>query len=299
MDSVGKPLWEVLLEVDNIRKALLECNKKHFHQAAATPFGGEVGEGILADLVGYSGLTAVAKAIVEVTFMEQYGDSVDMLPEMTHLIMELVMPEDIQQLGRINPEVSSKDFYHWKESTSMSPLGWHLRHYKAIINDPERKKQAQDENYVSKHQLDFLEIYTKMVNIPLKYGFAPEQWCTSITVMIEKDPESPHIKCLQIIHLFEADYNFCLKNLWGSHMVHQGKDSGIPNAFVQTVIDDKNHIKGQQIIMKIWGPLVNMLVDIEPKVYEARLCGVWRKRQGPICQDAQSHLWHATVITTL
>jgi hypothetical protein len=42
----------------------------------------------------------------------------------------------------------------------------------------------------------------------------------------------------------------------------------IPNAFVQTDIEDNNHIKGQQIIMKIWGPLIDMLVEIEPKVYE-------------------------------
>ncbi len=113
MDDEGKPLWEVLLKVDDIHKALLECNKKHFHQAAATSFGNEVGGGILADLVGYSGLTTVAKAIVEGTLMEQYGDSVDMLPEMTSLIMELMMPEEIQQLGRINPEVSSEDFFSW------------------------------------------------------------------------------------------------------------------------------------------------------------------------------------------
>jgi hypothetical protein len=44
--------------------------------------------------------------------------------------------------------------------------------------------------------------------------------------MIKKDPGSPHIERLQVIHLFEADYNFCLKHLWGSHMVHKGKDSG-------------------------------------------------------------------------
>ena len=229
-DAEGKPLREILLEVDDIHKALLERNKKHFHQAAATPFGGEVGEGILADLVGYSGLTEAAKAIVDGTFMEQYGDSVDMLPETTHLIMELAMPDEIQQLGKINSVVSTEDFYHgfqhWKESTSTSPSGRHLGHYKAIINDPERKKQARDENYVSKRQLDFLEIYTKLVNIPLKYGFAPERWCTSITVMIEKDPGSPRIERLRVIHLFEADYNFCLKRLWGSRMVHHGEDSG-------------------------------------------------------------------------
>jgi hypothetical protein len=128
------------------------------------------GEGILADLVGYSGLTKVAKAIVDGNFLEQYGDSVDMLPETTHLIMELAMPDEIWQLGKINHEVSTEDFYHgfqhWKESTSTSPSGRHLGHYKAIING---------ENYVSKRKLDFLEVYTKLVgNIPLKYGFTPE-----------------------------------------------------------------------------------------------------------------------------
>ena len=35
MDVEGKPLREILLEVDDIHKALLERNKKHFHQAAA------------------------------------------------------------------------------------------------------------------------------------------------------------------------------------------------------------------------------------------------------------------------
>jgi hypothetical protein len=63
----------------------------------------------------------------------------------------------------------------WKESTSTSPSGRHLGHYKAIINDPERKKEACNENYMSKHKLDLLELYTNLVNIPLKYGFALEK----------------------------------------------------------------------------------------------------------------------------
>jgi hypothetical protein len=228
--KLRKPLREVLLEVDDIHWALLEQNKKHFHQAAETPLGGEVREGILADLVGYSGLTKAAKAIVDGNFLDQYGASMEMLPETTHLIMELAMPDEIWQLRKINHEVSTEDFYHgllhWKESTSTSPSSRHLGHYKAIINYPKRKKEARNENYVSKCKLDLLELYTNLVNIPLKYGFAPEPWCTSITVMLKKDPRSPRIEHLQIIHLFEADYNFCLKHLWGSCMVHNGEDSG-------------------------------------------------------------------------
>ena len=37
--------------------------------------------------------------------------------------------------------------------------------------------------------------------------------------MIEKDPGIPNINRLRIIHLFEADYNFVLKLLWGSRLV--------------------------------------------------------------------------------
>ncbi len=35
-DETGEEVCEVLLEVDNIHKALLEWNKKHFHQADDT-----------------------------------------------------------------------------------------------------------------------------------------------------------------------------------------------------------------------------------------------------------------------
>jgi hypothetical protein len=128
--------------------------------------------------VGYSGLTKAAKAIVDGNFLYQYGASVEILPETTRLIVELAMPDEIWQLGEINCEVSTEDFYHgflhWKESTSTSPSSRHLGHYKAIINDPERKNESRNENYVSKRKLDLLELYTDLVNIPLKYGFAPE-----------------------------------------------------------------------------------------------------------------------------
>jgi hypothetical protein len=85
---------------------------KHFHQAAETPFEGEVGEGILADLVGYSGVTKAVKAIVDGNFLDQYVVSIEMLPKTSHLIMELAMPDENWQLGKINHEVSMEDFYH-------------------------------------------------------------------------------------------------------------------------------------------------------------------------------------------
>jgi hypothetical protein len=41
-------------------------------------------------------------------------------------------------------------------------------------------------------------------------------------VIIKKDPGNPRIECLRVIHLFEADYNLVLKQLW------LGQTIGVP-----------------------------------------------------------------------
>jgi hypothetical protein len=53
----GEEIREVLLEVDDIHKALLEQNRKHFHQADETPFAGGAENLVLYDLLGYTGMS--------------------------------------------------------------------------------------------------------------------------------------------------------------------------------------------------------------------------------------------------
>jgi hypothetical protein len=48
------------------------------------------------------------------------------------------------------------------------------------------------------------------------------------------DPGNPQIEWLQVIHLFEADYNLSLKLIWGSQMVHPGEDN---NCFASSNMD--------------------------------------------------------------
>jgi hypothetical protein len=43
--------------------------------------------------------------------------------------------------------------------------------------------------------------------------------------MIAKDPGSSKIERIRVIHLFEVDYNFTLKLLWGKRLVYQGEDN--------------------------------------------------------------------------
>jgi hypothetical protein len=230
LDEDGKEVREVLLEIEAIHKVLLARNKKHSHQADDTPFVGGSEDTVLYDLIGYTGMSKEAKDVIEGTFLEKYGDELDILPETELVIRELAMPEEIKVLRKkIDHEIMVKDFISgfkkWVESTSMSPSECHLGHYKAIVTDPDLKKQDPEKEHLRAHKTNFVEALVKMINLPLRHGFAPKRWCTSITVMIEKDPGNPHIKRLRVIHLFEADYNLSLKLLWGSRMVHQGEDN--------------------------------------------------------------------------
>ena len=64
----------------------------------------------------------------------------------------------------------------WKETTSTSPSGHHLGHYKASLQDIERTRGYQQ----------------MMLNIPtIKYGFALKRWQHAVSVLLEKDPGIP------------------------------------------------------------------------------------------------------------
>jgi hypothetical protein len=216
-DEAGEEVREVLLEVDGIHKAILERNKKHFHQADETPFAGGAENMVLYDLIGYTGMSQAAKDVVDGTFLSKYGDELgSILPETGQVIRELSMPEEIKVLGKkIDTKISEEDFISgfksWKESTSTSPSDRHLGHYKAIVNDPDLKKQDPEKSHLRERETNFVSSLVKLLNIPIKYGFATKRWCTSVTVMIEKDPGNPRIERLRVIHLFEADYNLSLK----------------------------------------------------------------------------------------
>jgi hypothetical protein len=64
----------------------LERNKKYFHQADDTPFAGGAENMVLYDLLGYTGMSKAAKDMVDGTFLEKYGDEVNVLPEMEQVI---------------------------------------------------------------------------------------------------------------------------------------------------------------------------------------------------------------------
>jgi hypothetical protein len=125
-------------------------------------------------------------------------------------------PENIANSAPIKTTISEDDvkkgFGKWKEATSTSPSGRHLGHYKAIVQNPV-----------------LLECMTKFLSIAIERGISIRRWQHAINIMLEKEAGRPTINRLRIIHLFEADFNFFLKIMWGSRLVHRANDYGMIN----------------------------------------------------------------------
>ena len=54
-----------------------------------------------------------------------------------------------------------------------------------------------------------------------------ERWTHETEVMLEKDPGDPKLDRLQIICLYEADYNLFLKIMWAHRLIRSAEDNGL------------------------------------------------------------------------
>ncbi|KAI2505070.1 hypothetical protein MHU86_9346 [Fragilaria crotonensis] len=103
-------------------------------------------------------------------------------------------------------------FTKWKETTSTSPSGRHLGHYKAIIKES-----------------TLLTCLRQFLHVTVQSGLTLRRWCNAVNILIEKDPGRPKLTRLRIIHLFEADINLFLKLIWGSRLVKRAVSLNLLN----------------------------------------------------------------------
>ena len=202
--------YETVLESEAMEDHLLRYNRKWFRQASETPFGG----GDLYDMTQFSGLTHEVDAILNGNHVDDMG--IPMSIEMRTFLQQMQRPANIAD---IETAISTDDYTYgikgWKETTSTSPSGRHLGHYKAALGCP-----------------IVTALHVRMINLPILYGFAPERWCLSVTPLIEKEAGKPFLTRLRVIHLFEADYNLFLK-------IHYSRI--VKNATKANALNDQAH----------------------------------------------------------
>ena len=194
-------LWDTVFDREELEKQILLYNKDSFRAAAESPCG----HGVIHDALTFTSLSSEAEELLQGTVPAHWHGQDNVLRQ---FLASFAIPDHVKSNPDIPTVVSETDvlkgFKTWKETTSTSPSGRHLGHYKALICHP-----------------TLLSCFTKFMNIAISQGIAIPRWCNATNVMIEKDPGKPRIHRLRIIHLFEADYNFFLKLQWGHRLVKQ------------------------------------------------------------------------------
>jgi len=131
-----------------------------------TPFG----SGLIVQLIGRAGDTVHALNLFQGHVPEHIPEST--LPETKRVLQILSQPYPIvDSTVTITSDKFITTYSVAKESTSSSPSGRHIGHYKAILDDPTR-----------------VDLHSQMMSIPFQVGIVPERWKKVKNIMPEKSP---------------------------------------------------------------------------------------------------------------
>jgi Reverse transcriptase (RNA-dependent DNA polymerase) len=109
----------------------------------------------------------------------------------------------------ITPEEWRNKFKHWKASTSTSPSGVHLGHYKALLETmyvPNDTQLVMDIEIFKKKQ-DIFNIHLRFINSVLTHGRSITRWRQCNNICIPKKPGCIDIDKYRNIHIYECDLN--------------------------------------------------------------------------------------------
>ena len=124
----------------------------------------------------------------------------------------------------------------WRETTSTSPSGRHLGHYKVLVSTIDRSLQENVVKNLQSIQKDIKMCYIGLINYCVKHRYSLNRWKTIVNMMIYKEPGNVKIHRLRVIHLYEADQSLLWGIKWGERMraainnktLHPGQYGGLP-----------------------------------------------------------------------
>lgn len=207
--------WTTLDIPQDIYQSITTRNQQHFNQAHGSPFTKEP----LSDDLSYNGVEGPE---VQHVLQGNYP-SFSTLDFHTQQIIKRI--SDISSVTSEYPPIAShiseEEFKSklkiWSETTTTSPSGLHLGHYKALIHNFHPSTlldQPELINEVKTKQRQMLELHLQLLNYALSNGFSFPRWHTTSSVILRKSENDSRIHRTRVIHIFEADYNLMLGVKW-------------------------------------------------------------------------------------
>ena len=224
--------WQTIDLPSDILFHLQERNKRHFSKAYGTPF---TIPPLSVDL-GFTGVGDHANAVLQGTYdLSQFEDN-----EALRLLLDhLKYTAEIDRMS-IRPTISEEELVSklkiWRESTSTSPSGLHLGHYKAMVarhqfsevqdDDSDELKALAEE--LNTKQKQILRVHLHQLNYCLQRGYSYRRWHTIANSILFKEKGNVKIHRTRVIHIYEADYNLAMGLKW-RHALYQAEELKLLN----------------------------------------------------------------------
>ena len=194
MDPKQCTEWRIIDIPTEIVRHLQQRNRTHFGQAHGTPFTIPP----LSDQLGFSGDGEAAQDILT----GKYNTA--MLDESVQLLIRHLRYINGIERDTCRPTISDAEFSGklrvWRESTSTSPSGLHLGHYKALVAWHSFSTTANDSdltpefiarrNEVNYKQSAIREVRLSLINYALERGYSYKRWQNIVNSVLFKDPDN-------------------------------------------------------------------------------------------------------------
>jgi exonuclease III len=216
--------WQTIDVPTEVLRHLQQRNQLHFGQAAGTPFTLPP----LSDHLGFCGDGVEADNILDGSF-----DTTRYTPNVAILLRHLQQTEAMASMG-VYPTITEDQYVQklkvWTESTSTSPSGLHLGHYKALIARHRYSESSEDdseEENSNREEWNFMQnklltLHVTMLNYALERGYAYDRWKQVTNTILFKDKDNVRLHRTRVIHIYEADYNLTLGIKWRAAL-HQAE----------------------------------------------------------------------------
>jgi len=199
------PDFVYITDPDEIEKRLVEWQYLHYMQASETP---------LADAYWYKKLNPndLTDADIQQVLNGKMNEDPTIHASSKCFFQEIsenIIPDIPTSLSDITTSKFKHFYSKTKESTSSSPSGLHLGHWKAAAT------------------CDSLSsVLTSIINIAINNSYTLTRWKRVIGVLLEKTEGKPNIHKFRTIHLVESDLNFVMRLIWGKSMMRWSESNG-------------------------------------------------------------------------
>ena len=205
--------WTRVDDPQEITGLLMERNQQHFGQAMGCTWTSPP----LDITMDFEGTCHKAERILTGT-----ADTTDLNAATIWLLDNLqymTTPEVVDY--HLTEEEFKGKIKAWDERTSTSPASnIHLGHAKAYFARHLLEKDSPEEVELEDQRQRILHGHLTLLNYALHFGYSYTRWQTIVNAMLEKDPGTPKIHRLRVIHLYEYDFNIILCIKWRQLLHH-------------------------------------------------------------------------------